>query len=160
MYKFSRRSAREMKGVKRPLIDVCYRAIEVTTIDFGIIDGLRTEEEQAELLRSGATQTMKSKHLTGDAVDVLAYVGSRGSWELELYFAIAEAMAQAAKELNIPIRWGGAWHCDNIAEYTGSMEELLYEYVEFRRSQGQRPFIDAGHFELNYPITDEELHCT
>jgi len=91
---------------------------------------------------------MKSKHLEGKAVDLMAYIGSRGSWELNLYDNIADAMKKAAKKVKVPIRWGGAWHIANIAEFDGTMEWAASSYIDVRRAEGKRPFIDAPHFEI------------
>mgnify|MGYP001554898092 FL=1 len=91
---------------------------------------------------------MKSKHLDGLAVDLMAYVAGRGCWEINVYDDIADAMKQAAKEEGVTLRWGAAWHINNIAEYEGTMEEAMNEYIDLRRSQGRRPFIDGPHFEL------------
>ena len=91
---------------------------------------------------------MESKHLQGLAVDLMAYIGSRASWELNLYDDIADGMKRAAKLVDVPLRWGAAWHIDNIAEYKGSMQDAMNDYVDLRRSQGRRPFIDGPHFEL------------
>ena len=92
---------------------------------------------------------MKSKHLEGLAVDLMAYVGGRASWELNLYDDIADAMKEAAKLEDVPIRWGAAWHIDNIANWDGTMEEAMNDYIDLRRGQGRRPFIDGPHFELS-----------
>lgn len=147
-YKLSTRSKDRLIGVDPTLVKVVRRAIELTDVDFGVIQGLRTEEEQKKLVAKGASKTMKSKHLTGDAVDLAAYIGSRLSWEITLYDNIADAMKQAAKEYGVKIRWGAAWHIDNIVDYSGTMQDATNEYVDLRRSQGRRPFIDAPHFEI------------
>jgi peptidoglycan L-alanyl-D-glutamate endopeptidase CwlK len=146
-FKLSQRSLSRLDGVDSELVAVVNRAIELTDVDFGVTQGLRTVEEQKELVASGASKTMKSKHLTGDAVDLAAYIGSRLSWEITLYDNIADAMKQAAKELGVSLRWGAAWHINNIVEYSGTMQDATNEYVDLRRSQGKRPFIDAPHFE-------------
>ena len=91
---------------------------------------------------------MKSKHLDGLAVDLMAYVGGRGVWELNVYDEVADAMKAAAIEEGVALRWGAAWHIDDIREWDGSMEDAMNAYVDLRRSQGKRPFIDAPHFEL------------
>ena len=110
---------------------------------------LRTIEEQRALVAKGASKTMKSKHLDGHAVDLMAYIKGVGDrWELKLYDEIADAMKLAAKDIGVPVRWGAAWHINNIAEYDGTMEDALKDYCDLRRSQGKRPFIDAPHFEL------------
>ena len=147
-YKLSKRSLGKLEGVKPEMVEVVKTAIEFTTVDFGVIQGLRTIEEQRALVAKGASQTMKSKHLTGDAVDLMAYVGSRGSWELALYDNIADAMKLAAIECDVKLRWGAAWHIDDIREWDGTMQDAMDQYIDLRRSQGRRPFIDGPHFEL------------
>ena len=57
-------------------------------------------------------------------------------------------IAEAAREVDVPIRWGAAWHISNIAQFQGTMEDAMNEYVDTRRTQGRRPFIDGPHFEL------------
>lgn len=147
-YKLSKRSLDRMEGIDERLINVVKRAIELTTVDFGVTEGLRSEERQAELVAAGASKTMKSKHIEGKAVDLLAYLGSRGSWELSLYDNIADAMKQAAIELDVPIRWGAAWTVADIRNWEGTMEEAMNAYIDWKRAKNQRPFIDAPHFEI------------
>lgn len=147
-YKLSRRSLDNLEGVDEAMVAVVKMAIMTSKIDFGVIQGLRTIEQQKELVAKGASQTMKSKHLEGRAVDLMAYINGRGSWELNVYDEVADAMKEAADMLGVKIRWGAAWHIDDIAAYDGTMEEAMNEYIDLRRSQGKRPFIDAPHFEL------------
>lgn len=147
-YKLSKRSLARLEGVDERMIRVVKTAITFSTVDFGVIQGLRTIEEQRELVAKGASQTMKSKHLDGLAVDLMAYVGSRGSWELSLYDNIADAMKLAAIEENVAIRWGAAWQIPDIREWDGTMQDAMDNYIDLRRSQGRRPFIDGPHFEL------------
>ena len=147
-FKLSQRSLDRLEGVKPDLVNVVKRAIELTTVDFGVTEGLRTEERQKELVAKKASKTMKSKHLDGNAVDLVAYLGSQVQWEISLYDEIADAIKQAAIEEGVPIRWGAAWSVENIEDYDGTMEEAMNEYIDLRRSQGKRPFIDACHFEL------------
>jgi len=148
-FRLSKRSLRELEGVKPELVQVVHTAIELTSIDFGITQGLRTVAEQRQLVAKGASQTMKSKHLTGDAVDVVAYIGSRISWEQNLYDNIADAFKAAAIEHDVKMRWGAAWHIPDIREWDGTMQDAMDAYIDLRRSQGRRPFIDGPHFELN-----------
>ena len=147
-YKLSKRSLSRLEGVNESLITVVKYAIGVTKQDFSVICGLRTIEEQRALVAKGASQTMKSKHIDGNAVDLMAYCDGGGRWELNLYDEIADAMKEAAKECGVKIRWGAAWHIDDFGAYEGTAEEAMNEYVDLRRSQGRRPFIDAPHFEL------------
>lgn len=147
-FKLSQRSLDNIDGIDIRLQAVVQRAIEITKVDFGVIEGLRTPERQRELVEKGASQTMFSKHIEGLAFDVMAYIGSRASWELSLYDDIADAVKRAALELGVPIRWGAAWNVPDIRKWDGTMEDAMHYYVDTRRGQGRRPFIDAGHFEL------------
>ena len=148
MFRLSTRSMSRLEGINSDLITVVTEAIKLTNVDFGVTCGMRTVEEQEKLVASGASQTMKSKHLEGRAVDLVAYVGSSVTWQLNMYDDLADAMAAAAGKLNVPLKWGAAWSVGNIAEWDGSMEDAMNSYVDLRRSQGRRPFIDAPHFEL------------
>lgn len=148
MYELSQRSLDQLEGVDERLVKVVCAAIKLTNVDFGVIEGLRTLARQQELVAKGASQTMTSKHLDGLAVDLMAYVDGRGCWELNVYDDIADAMKMAAQAEGVQIRWGAAWHIDDITTYGGTMEEAMNDYIDLRRSQGRRPFIDAPHFEL------------
>jgi len=147
-FKLSQRSLDKLEGVHPDMVKCVKSAIEWTTVDFGVICGMRTEAEQRELVDKGASQTMASKHLEGLAVDLMAYCGSRASWELNLYDDIADAMAKAAKTHNVAIKWGAAWSIGDIAQWNSGMEGAMNSYIDLRRSEGKRPFIDGPHFEL------------
>ena len=144
----SKKSLSILDTVNPPLQEVSQLAIKKCRVDFGVICGVRSMAEHQALVDSGASKTMKSKHLEGNAVDVMAYVGSRGSWEITLYDDIADAFKAAAVELDIGIRWGAAWHIPDIREWFEPMQAATDNYVDVRRKEGKRPFIDAPHFEL------------
>jgi peptidoglycan L-alanyl-D-glutamate endopeptidase CwlK len=108
-FSFSERSKKNLQGVNPALIAVVRRALELSLVDFGITEGLRTMERQREMVRTGKSQTLKSRHLTGHAVDVVAYLGANISWEWKYYEQIAAAFKQAGKELGTVIEWGGDW---------------------------------------------------
>jgi peptidoglycan LD-endopeptidase CwlK len=153
-FKLSQRSLSRLDRVHPALVVVVKRAIEVTKIDFGVIQGVRTLEQQKANVEAGRSQTMNSKHLPQDdgyshAVDLMAYVNGEGCWELNVYDEIADAMKQAAKEENVSVKWGCAWHINDIRQWNGTMEEAMNAYIDLRRSQGRRPFLDGPHFELN-----------
>lgn len=148
MFELSQRSLDRLDGVDERLVRVVCRAIQLSDTDFGVIEGVRTVEKQKELVEKGASQTMKSKHIDGLAVDLMAYVGGRGCWEINVYDNIADAMKKAAEEEGVQIRWGAAWHINDIREWEGTMEEAMNDYIDTRRSEGKRPFIDGPHFEL------------
>ena len=108
-FKLSLRSRRNLVGVHPDLVMVVNRAITMTPVDFAVIEGVRSKKRQAQLLESGATWTMNSRHLTGHAVDLGAWVDGEIRWDWPLYHRIADAMKRAASELSIPIEWGGDW---------------------------------------------------
>jgi len=117
-------------------------------VDFAVTEGLRTVARQRELVQTGASQTMDSKHIVGEAVDLVAFIGGRISWELNLYDEIADAMREAAIARSVPLRWGGAWNVPDIRDWNGPMELAMQHYIDARRAQGRRPFLDGPHFEL------------
>lgn len=145
-YRLGASSRRNLVGVHPDLVRVVERAIEITTQDFSVIEGLRSPKRQAELVRSGASRTADSRHLTGHAVDLAAYVGGRLSWDWPLYYQIADAMREAANELRIAVRWGGAW--DARLNDLADTEAAVAGYVARRRAANQKAFIDGPHFEL------------
>ena len=146
-FKLSKRSLSKLEGVDSSLVAVVKRAIELTKVDFGVIYGMRTVEEQEKLVAAGKSQTMKSNHLVGKAVDLMAYVDGKGVWELNVYDDLCDAMKAAAEELGTPVKWGAAWSEGDIRTYPGTAEDAMMKYVDLRRSQGRRPFIDGPHFE-------------
>lgn len=109
MFKLGSRSLSRLKGLNSDLVLVVKRAIELTEVDFAVLEGLRTRSRQLELVRAGASRTMNSRHLTGHAVDLGAYVNGKVRWDWPLYYKIAGAMKRAARELEVPLEWGGDW---------------------------------------------------
>ena len=152
-FRLSQRSMDRLEGVHPHMTAVVERAIQLTEVDFGVTQGVRTLDEQKANVAAGRSQTMASKHLLQDdgfshAVDVVAYIGPDVSWELNVYDDICDAFKEAAKEVGCSIKWGAAWSEGDIRTYEGSSEDAMMAYVDLRRSQGRRPFIDAPHFEL------------
>ena len=109
MYKLGPRSQSRLKGVHPDLVKVVERAIEITTVDFTVLEGVRTPERQKVLFEAEASTTLNSRHITGHAVDLGAWVDNQVDWSWPLYHKIAAAMKEAAKELNVAIVWGGDW---------------------------------------------------
>lgn len=105
----SPRSVQRLAGVHPDLVRIVSRAMELTTVDFIVTEGLRTLARQKQLVAAGASQTLKSRHLTGHAIDLAATVKGQVRWDWPLYSKLAEAMKQAAAELKIPLEWGGDW---------------------------------------------------
>lgn len=109
MFTLGHRSKQRLKKVHPDLVKVVERAIQLTTVDFAVLEGLRTPERQKALVEAGASQTLNSRHLTGHAVDLGAWVGDEVRWDWPLYHKIAAAMKDAAKQVDVPIEWGGEW---------------------------------------------------
>ena len=80
-------------------------------------------------------------------MDCVAYINGEVVWEISVYDDIADAMKKAAKAIGCPLKWGAAWH-KNLTDHDGTCEDLMNEYIDLRRSQGRRPFIDGPHFEV------------
>ena len=113
-FQFSQNSLNKLEGVHPDLVKVCHAAIKKSAVDFGITCGVRTQAEQVKLYAQGRTTpgpivtwTLDSRHKTGHAVDVMAYVGGKVSWEEGYYEKIADAFLSAAADLNIKLVWGG-----------------------------------------------------
>ena len=102
-------SLARLKGVHPDLVKVVKRAIESTPIDFTVLEGLRTKERQKQLVAKGASKTMNSRHLTGDAVDIAPLVDGKVTWDWKYYNQLAPVIKQAAKELGVKVTWGGDW---------------------------------------------------
>ena len=150
-------SRAKLVGVHPDLIRVVETAIIRTDVDFGISEGVRTLARQQELVASGASQTLHSRHLAkldptlgtvvGYAVDLVAYVGATLRWDWPLYFQLAGAMQQAALECDVSVVWGGVWDRE-MAEYTDPQTEVA-RYVARREARHKRAFLDGPHFQLS-----------
>ena len=133
-FKLGKTSLARLKGVDETLVNVVKRAIEISEVDFTVLEGVRTLERQRELYAQGRTApgkivtwTMKSRHIEGKAVDLVPYPLD---WnDLEKFNKIKDAMFQAAKELDVNLRWGADWNGNG-------------EY----REKGE---YDSPHFEIN-----------
>ena len=84
-YRLGKRSKQRLQGLHKDLVAVVERAIEITEVDFTVLEGMRTLTRQKELVAKGASTTLNSRHLTADG------------------------MKQSAKELEVDVDWGGDW---------------------------------------------------
>lgn len=108
-FHLSPRSNERLSGVHPALARVVKRAILCSEIDFTVLEGRRGLTRQKALFAAGATRTMNSRHITGHAVDLGAWIGGEVRWDWPLYDKIAFAMKQAAEQEGVPIEWGGDW---------------------------------------------------
>jgi len=96
-----------LSGVHPDLVSVVKRAIQITEQDFTVIEGIRNLNRQRELFKAGKSKTLNSRHLTGHAVDMVPWPVD---WnDLDRFEVVAEAMKEAAEELNVELDWGGDW---------------------------------------------------
>lgn len=105
-FKFSPRSESNLVGVHVDLVSLARRALQVTRIDFVVTEGLRTQEKQAQMYLDGKSKTLRSRHLTGHAIDISALPSPEGSWRMADYQIIADVFKQSSAELGIPVEWG------------------------------------------------------
>jgi len=141
------RSIAKLQNVHPDLVGAVYRAIELTTIDFCVVDGLRTLTEQQKYFDAQITHTMQSRHLTGHAIDLVPYINSRCCWELNAIYPVALAMRQAANELQVPLLWGGCWD-RFLTSTSASPKEMLAGYRQRMKKAGKEAFFDGPHYEL------------
>ena len=126
MPRFGKRSKQRLKGVDAKLVNVLNELVKI--MDVTIIEGLRSQERQNELVAKGASKTKYSKHIQGKAVDLAPYPID---WEnRERFIYVAGIIKGIALHLGIPVVWGGDWNGD------------------FDTSDNN--FDDLVHFELRY----------
>lgn len=110
-FNWGSRSLKRMRGVHPDLIRVMNRALSMSSVDMTVLylGGRRTRAQQRELVRKGASKTMRSRHLTGHAIDVAPLIGGKPSWAWPAYYPLAETIKEAARLEGVPIEWGGDW---------------------------------------------------
>lgn len=153
MYALGKKSLQRLQGVHPHLVAIVKRAIELTTQDFTVLEGVRSEAQAQANLASGASQTNNSRHLVGPdgyghAVDLAAWQNNTVAWDWPLYLPIADAMRQAGRELGHPIRYGGGWYTLTDLDSMAAIKRSTDSYSALRRAQKLKPFLDGGHFEL------------
>ena len=103
------RSLKKLEGVHEDLVRVVMRAADLSEVDFIVTEGLRSMKRQRALVAAGASKTLKSRHLTGHAIDFAPVVNGEVTWKWPPFFLIADGFKQAARELGVAIVWGGDW---------------------------------------------------
>lgn len=127
------RDEQRLQGVHPDLVRVVRAAVGNSDVDFTVTDGLRTLARQKELVAKGASRTLKSRHLTGHAVDLAVVIGGEVRWDWPLYMKLANSMRLAAITENVPIVWGGTWKLLNTSKPPFTLH---------------KSFPDGPHFEL------------
>lgn len=154
-FKFGKRSLKELEGVEPRLVLVAHTAIQISTVDFSIHDGLRTAEEQEEYFASGSSKIKFSEHQIqedgfGHAFDAVPYIAGKLRWKWSAIYHIAVAVRQAAIQHQVGITWGAVWDKDirSLADNAKGLEEECEAYASRRRAIGKTPFLDGPHYEL------------
>lgn len=112
---FSERSLSRLEGAHPDLRRVAVQAAKISSVDFTVLEVLRTMERQRQLMAQGASQTLKSRHLPhqGDgksrAMDLAPMIDGKVSWDWPLYYKLAKIIKRAAQDVGVPIEWGGDW---------------------------------------------------
>ena len=109
MYKFSKRSLNNLKGIDARLVVLFSLMLDYSPFDFIVTEGLRTIERQKQLLIEGKSTTMNSRHLKGGAVDVVLLVQGKINWDISNYKLFSIEVKKVAKKLGFKITWGGDW---------------------------------------------------
>lgn len=160
-FALSKRSQNTLSRISVTAAQVARRAIFTTKVDYGVICGVRDDVEQLDIYRNNKSQlnglpkgirvgnvigTGVSMHQLKLAFDVLAYLGSDHTWEVRYYLPIAEAMRDACIEQGVEMIWGGCW--DKPLTKIKDVRLEMNRYVRRRKAMGKKPFIDAGHFQM------------
>jgi len=164
-FSLSKRSTDNLRFVNPRLLAVVKLALARSTVDFGVVNAVvRTASEQNALYHQGRSMPgrkvtdkdgyrNKSNHQvtadgTGHSVDLTAWVG--GAWEFDdwnAYYEIAWAMAQAAQELGIRVKWGGNWY-EVLNDYAHNLADVKEAVERYKKAHPGSDFIDGPHFEL------------
>lgn len=109
-FRFGQISEHNLRGIHPDLVLIVRRALILSTLDFRVIEGIRTLERQRQLVRNGRSRTLNSRHLTGHAVDLAPMINNQIPWEdWSAFYRIAKTMKQAAQQMELPLQWGGDW---------------------------------------------------
>jgi hypothetical protein len=133
-FSFSKKSLEKLQGVDERLVKVIHRALELSTVDFGVREGVRTQEQQDHYVSIGVSKTRNSRHITGHAVDLYPSVLPE-NWGKNpgSFLPMLRAVKKAGDELGVKLRFGINWKSDPDSKI-------------------ETKFIDAPHVEI--PIND------
>jgi peptidoglycan L-alanyl-D-glutamate endopeptidase CwlK len=153
MYNLGHQSEENLVGVHPDLVRIVRLAIQFTTQDFQVHDGLRLLAEQEANIAKGVSWTKHSRHLAqadgyGHAVDLVPVINGDLTWDWHGCYKIAYAMQKAARANAIPLIWGGCW--DRSLNIMGDPQIESGDYVTRRQALGLTAKIDGPHFELDH----------
>jgi len=151
-FKFSERSLTQQIGVDERLVKAANLAITRSSVDFAFYEGLRSKKTQQENIEKGVSWTMNSKHITGQACDLVPHVGGQLRWEWTPILAVGEAFREAWVELYpyAQLRWGGCWDIVTGVNSEISLSTLQNQYVKRAILAKKTPRSDGAHWEVNF----------
>jgi hypothetical protein len=128
--KFGKRSKQRLQGVDSKLINVLNEVCKY--FDVTVIEGLRSQERQNELVAQGKSKTKFGKHVQGKAVDIAPYPID---WNArDDFHYLGGFVLGVASQMGINVRWGGDWSDSSLSQN--------------RRTTKDNNFDDLVHFEL------------
>ena len=130
MPKLGKRSKSRLKGVDSRLINVLNEVCKY--FDITVIEGLRSQERQNELVAQGKSKTKFGKHVQGKAVDIAPYPID---WKArDDFHYLGGFVLGIASQMGINIRWGGDWSDSSLSQNS--------------RTTKDNNFDDLVHFEI------------
>jgi peptidoglycan L-alanyl-D-glutamate endopeptidase CwlK len=149
-FRLGAKSEANLVGVDERIVRCVRRAILITHIDFAVHEGVRTLERQKKYVATGASRTLDSYHLTGDAVDLVPYVDGVLRWEMPLCNEVARAMFEASGAEGVRLVWGRVWDTELIELDPDDFDGERALYVQrYQRIHGLKrlPLDDGPHFQ-------------
>lgn len=151
-------SRSRLANVHPDLVKVVERAIQISAVDFTVMQGARSLADQAKAVAARVSKTMNSKHLIqpdgyAHAVDLVPWIDGKPEWDWQGCYAIAAAMRLAASDHGVKLRWGGVWDHDlseiNPATAAGmAAAHLAYVHAWEAAHPGKKALQDGPHFEI------------
>ena len=130
MPKFGRKSRGKLKGVDTKLVNVLNEVVKY--FDIMVIEGLRSQERQDELVAQGKSKTKFGKHVQGRAVDIAPYPLD---WNArDDFHYLGGFVLGVASKMGVKVRWGGDWNASSL--------------FKGQRTTKDNNFDDLVHFEL------------
>lgn len=164
----SLRCLHRMSDLHPDLVKVVMKADEISEVNFFVTEGARSVDQQRKYVDEGKSQTMRSRHIPACneckmscAVDLAIWEdkdddrvidADEVSWKFDHYKKLAKAMQEAARIEGVPVEWGACW--SDLR--SGDIDDLIEKYKQSKAAKGEKPFIDAPHFQLSagqYPYS-------
>ncbi len=146
-------SVKNLVGVHPLLVTVVEQTALLSPLDFKITDGVRTLEEEKNLVATGKSTTLNSMHIPqtdglSHAVDLAPVRNGVLSWDWPDVYILAHAVREAAKIKKTQLVWGGAWDLKTFTDSTDDVRKICEGYASRRKKLGKRVFLDGFHFQL------------